>query len=141
MVILPFAVASLGIDFALLDRKMVALSIVYLVAGLGMASYSMSLTLPSAGFVMPSAKWLMVLGACTCGSIGLLFFTSLIAEASREELPALFIIMNVMQIAIPALFLVSHNLVMKNGDEKIPDWRTIAGISSAFLTAFFLKVK
>lgn len=52
------------------------------------------------------SNWKMAIGAGLCGGIGLLFFNSLLANATSDRVGTLFIVMLAVQMAVPAMFQV-----------------------------------
>lgn len=53
-----------------------------------------------------SADWKMAAFAAICGGLGLLAFNGMLAKATSEKVSALFVLMIVVQIAIPAVYQV-----------------------------------
>ena len=55
---------------------------------------------------LATASWLMVVLAGLFGALGLLFFNGMLAKASMKTVGSLFVLMTVVQIAIPAIYQV-----------------------------------
>lgn len=58
----------------------------------------------SSGLVLPQANWTMVILAGGTAALGLLSFNGMLANVTAQEVGALFILMTVVQIAVPALY-------------------------------------
>ena len=54
-------------------------------------------------------NWKMVLAAGVAGAIGVIFFNGMLAKATKENVGLLFIIMIVVQTAIPAIYYIYMN--------------------------------
>lgn len=74
-------------------------SLVILVGVLPFAIYSNGLT-------VPTANWVMVVSAGSFGALGLLFFNSMLAEASLQNIGTLIVLMTLVQVVIPSLYQV-----------------------------------
>lgn len=53
---------------------------------------------------LAKTNWLIVAAAVTAGALGLLAFNSVMFKATRVQAPALFVLMLVIQISVPALY-------------------------------------
>lgn len=60
--------------------------------------------LASNGFTVPAADWKMVALAGLFGALGLLFFNSMLARVSPQNVGVMFVIMNLMQLAVIAAY-------------------------------------
>ncbi len=60
----------------------------------------------SIGFSLPAGNWLMVVLAGIFGALGLLSFNGMLAGVSSERVGSLFVVMIIVQIAIPAIYQV-----------------------------------
>jgi hypothetical protein len=82
------------------------------------------------GGTLPSANWILVLISVLLGAAGMLMFNNALASSPLEKLPPLFIIMIVVQAAVPATYGMFR-------DGKLTMDRAI-GYGAAFVAAFFL---
>ena len=74
--------------------------------------------------------WMMVVGACIFGGLGLLAFNGMLSKATPETVGSLLIVTTVVQVAIPALY-----QVINGGGLTVS--KTI-GFAAAILAAFLL---
>ena len=86
--------------------------------------------LHTTGGTLPTANWTLVLIGVILGAAGMLMFNNVLATSPLEKLPPLFIIMIVVQAAVPATY-----GMFKDG--KLTLDRAI-GYGAAFVAAFFL---
>ncbi len=86
--------------------------------------------LHSNGFSIPNANWLMVLFAGMFGALGLLFFNNVLAKASLQNVGTLFVLCNVMQVAVAGTYQTIMNGHL-SFDKAI-------GYLAATVAAFFL---
>lgn len=93
-------------------------------------------------FVLPSALremqasdaitpiWLMIVGACFVGALGIMSFNGMLAKATPQTVGSLFVLMIVVQTATPALY----DIVMNGG----VTFRKIAGFVLTGVAAWLL---
>lgn len=84
----------------------------------------------SGGASLGSANWTAVALAGALGALGLLSFNGMLAGASTAAVGQLFVLMTVVQIAIPAIY---H--VVMTGDIQLTK---LAGFAAAIVAAFLL---
>ncbi len=56
-----------------------------------------------------SIVWSMLIGACICGGLGLLAFNGMLSKATPKQVGNLFVLMIVVQVAIPALYQIYND--------------------------------
>lgn len=86
--------------------------------------------LRTTGGTVPAANWMLVLIGVILGAAGMLMFNNVLATSPPEKLAPLFILMIVVQAAVPATY-----GMWKDG--KLTMDRAI-GYGAAFVAAFFL---
>ena len=59
--------------------------------------------------IPPNANWLSLVVAGVIGALGLLCFNGMLGKATKEEVGTLFVLMIVVQVAIPATYSVIMN--------------------------------
>lgn len=82
------------------------------------------------GFNTTGANWRFAVAAACCGAIGLILFNAALAEATQESLGKLFVIMIIVQTALPA----AYHVVMNHG----MTFKTGVGFAAAILAAILL---
>jgi hypothetical protein len=80
---------------------------------------------------LAGTKWMLVIASALFGAAGLLLFNGMLAKATSENLGTLFIMMIVVQTAIPAAY-----QVVMNGR---PSLSKIIGLAAAFVAAVLLS--
>ena len=82
------------------------------------------------GFTLSGSKWWFAVIAACAGALGLLIFNTGLSKAAPEEVGKLFVILTVVQVAIPACYHVylSGELTLKTG----------IGFAAAVLAAILL---
>ncbi len=74
---------------------------------------------------------LFIVAAGLCGGLGILFFNTMLAKVSKEEVGITFILMIMIQLAVPAIW---H---MISSGEYTP--KRIIGVLGAFIVAYLLS--
>lgn len=82
------------------------------------------------GLVIPPANWYYVIAAGIIGAIGLLFFNSMLADATPQSVSTLFVCMILVQIVVPSVY----NVVI-SGSISV---ERIAGYTLAATSAYLL---
>lgn len=85
----------------------------------------------SNGFTIPTANWTLVILAGFFGAIGLLSFNGMLASASPQNVGTLFVLMIVVQTAVPALY----QTIMSGG---FPPIDKACGYAAAAVAAYLL---
>ncbi len=97
---------------------------------LGVAVIVLPFALRQAYTVSFSPVWLMVIGACVTGALGILFFNGMLSKTTPETVGTLFVLMIVVQVSVPAV-----NQIIMNGELTL---KTGAGFAAAIIAAFLL---
>ena len=82
------------------------------------------------GFSIPAANWTMIAFAGLAGTLGILSFNSMLADASPQNIGTLFVLMIIVQVIVPA----SYQAIMSG------EWalNKIGGYAAAVLAAYLL---
>ncbi|MDO8669677.1 MAG: hypothetical protein Q7K65_05280 [Candidatus Buchananbacteria bacterium] len=93
------------------------------------ALWSIGHSFPIANWTFPVANWTLVILAGLFGAFGLLLFNGVLAKVTPGRVSALFVLMIVVQIAVPALYQV----IMSGGLTISKGLGFVAAIIAAFL--------